>query len=206
LKTTVADATTLELSGAPLKLRIKALGVAAAQLAAAAVTAGKIAAGGVSTTAELADAIVSTAKVIDAAITTAKIADANVTAAKIAHDNSRTKAIFTLNLNSWTPPTVTVFKVGEAAVAAADGVPMPRAGYVTAYATVDGSGNVRAVPIAYGTAGMGFAAGDKLGMQTGGAAGSQSVGVYKNGSLIGADGSPSTRTGPLVGMIEVEFT
>jgi hypothetical protein len=158
LKTTSADATTIELSGAPLKLRVKALGIAAAQLAAGAVTAGKIASGGVSTTAEIADGIISTAKLIDAAVTTVKLLDDAVTAAKISHDNKRTKNVIVFSNNSSNQ-----ILVNGVVVSGSNGICLGRAGALTGFTIVNNStGAVVSYFENYATVLNVFSATDKL--------------------------------------------
>jgi len=93
LKTTVADGSTLELSGSPLKLRVKALGITSAQLGAGSVIAGKIGVGAINASNLFAAGIVdasalglnsvTTAKIAVDAVTTARILDHQVTTAKL---------------------------------------------------------------------------------------------------------------------------
>jgi len=85
LKTTSVDGSTIDLSGSPLKLRVKALGITSAQLAAASVMAGKIAPNGVSAANQFAPGVVNTAALASDAVTTVKVVDGNITTAKIAN-------------------------------------------------------------------------------------------------------------------------
>jgi hypothetical protein len=92
LKTTVADASTIELAGAPLKLNVKALGIGTAQIAATTITAAKLANSCIDAAAKIVDGVITGAKLAASTITvtqlandaveTAKIKDANVTTAK----------------------------------------------------------------------------------------------------------------------------
>lgn len=158
LKTTVADASTIELTGSPLKLSIKAGGVGGTQLATGAVTAGKIATGGVSSTDQLASDVVTTAKILDANVTSAKIANDAVTAGKISHDNNRTKQIFVVGFPTWLQGDYG--KVDGVTMAGTLGIPMPRAGSITKLTACSNTGSVMQKAVAYGT--HAFAAGDRL--------------------------------------------
>jgi hypothetical protein len=92
LAATAVDASSIQLSGAPLKLSVKALGIVASMLAAGAVIAGKLADGAIEQASRIADGIITGAKLAAGTITstqlapnavvTAGITDGNVTDAK----------------------------------------------------------------------------------------------------------------------------
>lgn len=156
LRTSVADGASLELTGSPLKLRVKALGITTAMIADDAVTAAKLAddasvdANRAVTTNHIRDAAVTAAKIATDAVTTAKIAGANVTAPKISHDNNRTKFIYTL---SWTAVGGYGWS-NTVQTSATLGIPMTRAGAITKVAFCSSAGVITSASAPYATSGI----------------------------------------------------
>jgi hypothetical protein len=157
LKTTVCDGTSIQLTGAPLELSIKDLGVTSGKIAANAVIAGKIADGGVNTAAKIAAGIVGPTQLATSAVETAKINDDAVTAPKISHDNKRTKVCFVFAF----PTDAGGYGYAAGTICTASlGVPMPQAGSITRISVCNDSGSVSSANSAYGT--DTFSQGDKL--------------------------------------------
>lgn len=147
LKTSVADATGIQLTGSPLKLNLKDDGVTGAKIAAA------FADGSTLETSAATGA--KTIRVKDAGITKAKLASTvadgtsleldatnglqikadGVTAAKISHDNTRTKVCFTCNIA--TSVGTDYATCSGAQLSATMGIPMPRAGSITKISVCD---------------------------------------------------------------------
>jgi hypothetical protein len=177
LKTTAADASTIELAGSPLKLRIKDLGVSSAKIAANAVIAGKLADGAVETAARIVDAIITGAKLVAGTITGTQLADDAVTAPKISHDNHRTKIFLSFSFAAIT--SLAYAKVNGEATSSSLGVPIPRAGSVTGIIWHDGN-SVNLTAIAYGT--YVFAASSYITVRV--ASGAGSLEVVKNGTAL----------------------
>jgi hypothetical protein len=170
--------------------------VSSAKLATASVVAGKIANFGVSATDQLADTIVATAKIIDLAVTTAKINDDAVTAPKISHDNKRTKILVTFEQTSNVASTWGKHH-GQTLDASMPGIPIPRAGSVTAVNAKNSDGSATSATHAYGT--HTFTAGDVLGIQEGASAWK----IMKNGSQLFTLSDAGSRPGLIT--LELEF-
>jgi hypothetical protein len=154
LKTTTADASTIELAGSPLKLRIKDLGVTLAKVATAGATSGQAIIYNGATIVWGAP----TATPGALSITTAMMQDDAITAPKISHDNNRTKFNLTFIFTAGTVNTYATH--GGVVTTASLAVPMTKAGSITNMRVCDQAGNTNAQGYSYGA--KTFAIGDKI--------------------------------------------
>lgn len=162
LKTTTADGSTIQLTGSPLKLNVKDLGITTGKIADDAVTAAKIADGAIDAAAKLASDVVTTAKILDANVTLGKLAADSVDSTKMAHDNKRVRQLLTFVCVDGD----THHRHNGVATESAYGPPMPHSGMIVeaylAYSGGDSDSDTQAYA-ASGAASTGrFAAGDKI--------------------------------------------
>jgi hypothetical protein len=211
LKTTAADASTIQLTGTPLKLNIKDDGVTGAKIAAAFADG---------STLETSAATGSkTIRIKDAGVTKAKLAadvcddstieldasnglqvkDDGITAPKISHDNARTKVSFTCNIA--TSVGTDYATCSGAQLSATMGIPMPRAGSITKISVCD-AGSLYTGTAAYGT--KTFTEGQLLTVNWYDGDGLVTVKVIGTATTLQTS-SDNSGTTPMLVVIEVEF-
>ncbi len=199
LKTTVADASTIQLTGSPLKLNVKDDGITGAKIAAAAVDGSTLEASAATgakafrikddgvTGAKLAAGIVDDSTLEATAATgtkTFRVKDAGITGAKISHSNMRTKNYF-----QFTTAGVDGYAyVGSIQCGSSYGQPMLRAGCATGLAIRQADGTVYSQAIDYAASGAAtagrFAADDVLSVEVD--ASSQTVILKISGTAVTA--------------------
>jgi hypothetical protein len=173
LKTTVADGSSLEATGTPRKLQVKALGIkkghinsdvadgttiekdvtsGVLQIKAGGVGAGKILGAG-------------TGKAVDGttiglnASNELEIKDVGVTGPKISHDNTRSKIVLVFGIN----PASGVGMVDDITTSPSIGIPVRLAGCVTGVVAISTGASITSAALAYNAAGAyHFAANSKL--------------------------------------------
>jgi hypothetical protein len=197
LKTTVADASTIQLTGSPLKLSVKAGGIGTTQLADDAVTADKLADGAVDAAAKLAADVVTTTKILDANVTHGKLALSAVEADNISHDNNARKMCFCFGV------TDGFGKIGGEQTALGYGIPMPRAGHITGFFIRTSGGSSYSQTQAYSASGAAstgrFSAGQHISVD-------DSSAVYVSGSEVTALTLTARPVGQtMIATVEVEF-
>ena len=173
LKTTVADGSTLQASGTPRKLSVKAEGIQGSHLNANVVDNDSLevsAATGVKTvrikTVKAGKILgAGTGKAVDGttiglnASNELEVKDAGLTATKLSHDNNARKIYLSFAIDDTTHYGVHNGLVTTAAI----GVPMQRAGAVTGISVCGSDGNVNSDTVAYSASGANhFAAGAKI--------------------------------------------
>lgn len=219
LKTSVADGSTIQLTGSPLKLQVKDDGVTGAKIAAAAVddsTLEATAATGAKsfrvkddgiTGAKIAAAVVDDSTLEATAATGAKtfrIKDDGVTAAKISHTNNARK-----NLLPFTLPATTGYGyIGTLQCIAGFGYPMPHAGYITAIYSHQADGTQYSDTQNYSATGAAadgrFALGDTINVEAD--SGSQLVRIRINTTIVTGLNLCSWDDGQTAAvLVEVEF-
>ena len=174
LKTTVADGSSIEATGTPRKLQVKALGIQNSHINSNVADADSLEKDGTSGKLQIkavkAGKIlgVGTGKAVDGATiglnssNELEVKDNGVAAAKIAHDNTRTKLLLVFGVDGATNYGVINGVVTSASV----GVPIERAGCVTAVTVVDTAGVVAGDTAAYNASGTNhFAAHSKITFQ-----------------------------------------
>jgi hypothetical protein len=151
----VVDGATMDYDTSSHYLKVKALGIAAAQLNTDAVETLKIKDANV-TAAKLATDAVETAKIKDAQVTHAKMAADAIESDNISHDNNRTKQCFVMTFEA------NVLKIGGLSTVTHPniGIPMPRAGSITRISVCSSAGVVVKDSEVYGT--THFAIDDRL--------------------------------------------
>jgi len=211
LKTTVADATGIQLTGTPLKLNLKDDGVTGAKIAAAFAD---------NSTLETSAATgAKTIRIKDAGVTKAKLAadvcddttieldasnglqvkDDGITAPKISHDNTRTKVCFVCNIATSAGTDYAV--CSGAQLSASMGIPMPRAGSITKISVCD-AGSLLSGTAVYGA--KTFTAGQFLTVYWQDSDGYVYVKVVGTSTTLTPSATVSLTT-PAVVVIEVEF-
>jgi hypothetical protein len=210
LKTTVADATGIQLTGTPLKLNLKDDGVTGAKIAAA------FADGSTLETSAATGA--KTIRIKDAGVTKAKLAadvcddstieldgtnglqvkDDGIDASKISHDNNRTKACFTCNIAAAVGTTYAL--CDGAQLSATIGIPMPRAGSITKI-SVCADGTLATGTAAYGS--KTFTSGQFLTVSWYDGEGLPTVKVIGTSTTLQT--SADVSSAPMLCVIEVEF-
>jgi hypothetical protein len=171
LKTTVADGSSLEATGTPRKLQVKALGIHKGHINTDVADADSLQKNGTSGALEIkavkAGKILGTGtgKAVDGTTiglnvsNELEVKDLGITGAKISRDNMRTKIFIAFSIDGSTKYGV----IGGVVTTAVIGLPMPRAGAVTAISAVTSSGVVvRGVAVYSATAGNHFAIGARL--------------------------------------------
>lgn len=210
LKTSCADASTIQLTGSPLKLNIKDDGVTGAKIAAAfadGVTIAASAATGAKTIGVKAASISKThcaTTIADASsieldpTNGLQIKADGVTPAKISHDNTRTKNFFTCNISTSAGTDYAV--CSGAQLSASMGIPMPRAGSITKVTVCD------AGTVAVGTANYAaktFTAGQLLTCYWYDGDGTVTVKVVGTATVLAS--AAVSGTTPMLVVIEVEL-
>lgn len=159
LKSTVVDGTTLLQDSSTKKLKVKDKGITATQINDAAITTTQIASATILQS-NMANGSIGTAQIIDDNVTTAKLADDAVTPAKQSHDNTARKMYFVFTHKVATNGTFSWFNDTQSSSTL--GVPLPRAGSITAMTAKDNSSGASVTnTFAYGV--VPFNAGDFLG-------------------------------------------
>jgi hypothetical protein len=210
LKTSAADASTIQLTGSPLKLNVKDDGITGAKIAAAFADNVTIAASAATGTKTIGVKAASISK----AHCATTIADASsieldgtnglqikadgVTPAHMAHDNTRTKVCFTANIA--TSAGTDYALCSGAQLSASMGIPMPRAGSITKIAVSD------AGTVAVGTANYAaktFTAGQMLTISWYDGDGLVTVKVIGTSTTLSTAAVGGTT--PMLVVVEVEF-
>jgi len=211
LKTSCADASTIQLTGSPLKLNVKDDGITGAKIAAAFADNVTIAASAATGSKTIGVKAASISK----AHCATTIADASsieldptnglqikadgVTPAKISHDNTRTKNYFTCNIA--TSAGTDYATCSGAQLSATMGIPMPRAGSITKIIVSD-AGTVYSNTAAYGS--KTFTAGQLLTVNWYDGDGLVTVKVIGTATTL-ATSSAVSGTTPMLVVIEVEL-
>ena len=173
LKTTAADGATLQLTGSPLKLSVKSDGVQGTHLNANVVDNDSLEVSAGTGVKTLRIKTIKAGKILGTGTGKAldnttidlngsnevEVKDAGVTSTKISHDNTRTKILLTFSIDA-----VTGFgQIGGVVTNNTQGVPMPRAGCITAVSGCTAAGSVTTGTTAYSLVSNGhFAAGARL--------------------------------------------
>lgn len=208
LKTTVADGSSLEATGTPRKLQVKALGIQKGHINSNVADGDSLQKNGTSGALEI--KTIKAGKLLGSGAGKAvdgttiglngsnelEVKDDGITAGKISHDNTARKHLFTFSIDSGTNYGVCNGIVTTAAI----GIPMPRAGAVTGIAVCDSVGNVLTDSAAYTPSGANhFAQGAK-------------IMVYHDAGVIFVKVNGSSLSDPIAGgdngsivTVEVEF-
>lgn len=210
LKSTAFDGSSIELAGTPLRGQVKAQGIHKGHIHADVADGDSLQKNGTSGALEIkavkANKLLGsgTGKAVDGTTIglngsgELELKDAAVTATKTAHDNTRTKMLLTFSID----PTTKYGVIGNIVTSATVGVPMPRAGCVTAVSVVDSAGTVATDTAAYSASGANhFAAGAKITVLDDGTG---ILYVKVNGTSLG---DPITGTTALSSLatVEIEF-
>lgn len=199
LLASIVDNSTLTYSAATgsKNFLIKDLGVSTAKLAAGAVTTAKLGTGAV-TSNELGALAVIEAKINTGAVTNTKLGDDAVTSAKISHDNTRTKHQIAFSVSASTQYGV----IGDLVTSASrKGIPMTRAGAITALHAVNSVGTKYYIEVAYSTGGTNhFAKQDLITVYDD----TVYLSAYKNGSIM-FNGVDMLGTQAEFVVLEIEF-
>lgn len=171
LKTTVADGSSIEATGTPRKLQVKALGIQKGHINSDVADGDSLQKNGTSGALEIktikAGKLLGsgTGKVVDGtsvglnASNELEVKDDGVTAPKISHDNNRTKILLTFAMD----PATYYGVIGNIVTTPTKGVPMPRAGCVTGISVCSSAGVVATDTAVYNASGANhFAAGAKI--------------------------------------------
>jgi len=169
LKTTAADGSSLELSGSPLKLRIRQhatidanRGIVTDMIKDAQITGLKIAVGAINNVSHFATGIIPTAAIANFNVTTPKLADDAVDGTKQPHDSNVRRQYIHGSIKT----TTSFLRLSDLPTTGLMGVPMTRTGALTGMRVVDSTGTTLSsskVYVATGAAVDGrFGAGDKI--------------------------------------------
>ncbi len=199
LKSSTVDNTTIQLSGTPAKLSVKALGIGTSHLADDSVTAAKVADGAIDASAKIASGVITNSHMADDSVGAAELIDDAVTAPAISHDNTRTKIFLGFSIQTDADGTYAHF--AGLLTTAGMAPSMPRAGSITKVTVCADNGNTATVTAAYGS--KTFNAGDKITAYMDQNA-ADTVKIYKNGANI--SGLEVERSGSKwIVMVEVEL-
>lgn len=211
LKTTVADGSSLEATGTPRKIQVKALGIQKGHINSNVADGDSLQKNGTSGALEIktikAGKILGTGtgKAVDGSTiqlngsNELELKDDGVTSAKISHDNTRTKLVLAFSID----PSTKYGVIGNVVTTASVGVPMPRAGCVTAVSATDIAGTTATDTAAYNVSGGNhFAAGAKITVLDDGTG---ILYVKVNGSSLGDPITGTTQALSSLATVEIEF-
>jgi len=211
LKTTVADGSTLQLTGSPLKLNVKGDGIQGTHLNANVVDNDSLEVSAPTGTKTLRIKTIKAGKILGTGTGKAVdgvsiglngsnelcVLDYGILSTKLAHSNTRTKILLVFGID----PSTGYGTVGNIVTTATVGVPIERAGCVTAVTVIDAAGTVAGATAVYnGAAANHFAAHSKITVYES----APEIDVLVNGSIV-TGLTPETAAAKKIVTVEIEL-